>query len=502
MSAIAMTQERTITLAELARAVPGCRAIKAENIRVGGIAYDSRKVSTGDLFVALQGFKSDGHAFASDALKAGGVALALEREVSEIPDETPRLLVPDGRAALALFADTFYGHPSGDLVLIGVTGTNGKTTTSFLIDAIFRCAGMESGMIGTIHYRVGDRVFEGPQTTPEAPDLQASLQEMREAGASHAVLEVSSHALSLKRVLGCDFKASVFTNFTQDHLDFHNDLNSYFQSKRSLFTEIPHVASILNLDDEYGKRIASDAVGEVWGYGYQEDAKVRAEDILISAQGVKFTLHHPHGKIGIRTSLLGRHNVSNILAAAATCLALGLSAEEVAAGVLSLAGVPGRFERVDEGQPFLVVVDYAHTEDALARVLEFARPITQGRIITVMGCGGDRDRKKRPRMGAVAIRASDLVFITSDNPRSEDPTVILREVEEGIYRVPGGKERSRSIVDRREAIRTAVGEAKEGDTVLIAGKGHEAYQIVGLERIPFDDRDEARKALRSLGFGR
>ncbi len=502
MSAIAMTQERTIKLAELARAVPGCRVIKAGNAKVSGIAYDSRKVSAGDLFVAIRGFESDGHAYASNALKAGGVALALEREISEIPDETPRLLVPDGRTALALISDTFYGHPSGELVLVGVTGTNGKTTTTYLIDAIFRRAGLKSGLVGTIHCRVGDRVFEGPRTTPEAPDLQASLQEMLEAGASHAVVEVSSHALSLKRVLGCNFRAAVFTNLTQEHLDFHDDLNSYFLSKRSLFTENPHVASILNLDDEYGRRIASDAAGEIWGYGSGEDTIVRAENILISAQEVQFTLHHPQGRIEIRATLLGQHNVSNILASAATCLALGLSAEEVAAGVLSLESVPGRFEWINEGQPFLVVVDYAHTEDALARVLALARPITQGRLITVMGCGGDRDKKKRPRMGAAAVRASDLVFLTSDNPRTEDPMEILRDVEEGTNRVSGGKERSRTIVDRREAIRIAVEEAKEGDTVLIAGKGHETYQIVGIDRIPFDDRDEAREAIRNLGFGR
>ena len=281
--------------------------------------------------------------------------------------------------------------------------------------------------------------LKGPRTTPEAPDLQASLQEMLEAGASHAVVEVSSHALSLKRVLGCNFRAAVFTNLTQDHLDFHNDLNSYFLSKRSLFTENPHVASILNLDDEYGRRIASDAVGEIWGYGSGEDAIVRAENILISAQGVQFTLHHPQGRIEIRTTLLGRHNVSNILASAATCLALGLSAEEVAAGVLSLESVPGRFEWINEGQPFLVVVDYAHTEDALARVLELARPITQGRLITVMGCGGDRDKKKRPRMGAAAVRASDLVFLTSDNPRTERSNGNSSGCGRGNQSRPGGK---------------------------------------------------------------
>jgi len=497
-----MTQNRTMGLRELALAVPDARIDGEKDAEVRGIAFDSRQVVRGDLFIAVPGLNVDGHDYVTYALAAGAVGLVLEREVEGLSRDIPKMFVPSCREAMALVADTFYGHPSGGLALTGVTGTNGKTTTSFLIDAILRAAGHTTGLMGTIHYRVGDRIVENPRTTSEAPDVQHFLDEMLEAGASHAVMEVSSHALVMDRVLGCEFAAAVFTNLTQDHLDFHGDMESYFQAKLQLFTKFSPGVSILNIDDPAGERIAATARGAVRTFGLSGKADVRAEGLSVSADGMVFDLICPEGRERIETSLTGQHNASNILAASAACLSLGLRPEEIAGGADSLESVPGRFEKVDLGQPFLLVVDYAHTADALVRVLEFARPVTSGRLITLMGCGGDRDKKKRPLMAAAALRSSDLVFMTSDNPRTEDPGAILLEVEAGANLVEGGTERARAIVDRREAIRSIIAEAKAGDTVLIAGKGHETYQIVGDRQIPFDDREEAREALRLAGYGK
>ena len=503
MSVSLMTKERTADLVELARAVPGARLEGAGDVQVRGVEFDSRCAREGSLFVAVSGFEVDGHEFARAAVDSGAAALVLEREVDGIPADIPRLMVPSSREAMALIADAFYGHPSGELALTGVTGTNGKTTTTFLIDAILRAAGRVTGQMGTIHYRVGNQVIENPRTTSEAPDLQFYLSEMLEAGASHAVMEVSSHALDLGRVLGCDFRAAVFTNLTQDHLDFHGDMERYFQAKLRLFTKMAPESSILNFDDPWGRKIAAagGTGGAVIGYGMAGDADVRAGSLSISAEGMCFDLISPGGNVPLESALTGRHNVSNILAAAAACLSLGLTLAEVADGVRGLKSVPGRFEKVDLGQPFLVVVDYAHTEDALARVLELAKPVTRGRVLTLMGCGGDRDRRKRPLMAIAALEASDRVYMTSDNPRTEAPEAILKEVEAGADQVVGGRERSCTIVDRREAIQSILAEARPGDTVVIAGKGHETYQEIGRKRFPFDDREEAMKSLRSLGYG-
>jgi UDP-N-acetylmuramoyl-L-alanyl-D-glutamate--2,6-diaminopimelate ligase len=498
-----MAEERTADLIELARAVSGARVEGAENVQVCGMEFDSRRAMAGNLFVAVPGFEVDGHEYARAAVDAGAAALVLEREVDGIPADFPRIIVPSSREAMALIADAFYEHPSGELALVGVTGTNGKTTTTFLIDAILGAAGRVTGQMGTIQYRVGSQVIENPRTTSEAPDLQFYLSQMLEAGASHAVMEVSSHALDLGRVLGCEFKAAVFTNLTQDHLDFHGDMERYFQAKLRLFTEMAPENSILNLDDPWGWKIADEAAirGAVIGYGMNEKADVRAEGLSISAEGMRFDLVAPEGNVPVESALTGQHNVSNILAAAAACLALGLTPAEVAQGIRELKSVPGRFEKVDLGQPFLVVVDYAHTEDALARILEFARPVTRGRVLTLMGCGGDRDKSKRPRMAIAALEGSDRVYMTSDNPRTEAPEAILKEVEAGADQVEGGRARSCTIVDRREAIQSILAEARSGDTVVIAGKGHETYQEIGTRRYPFDDRQEAKKSLQSLGYG-
>lgn len=504
---LAMAKKRVRNFLELSQRVPGARAIGGEELEVSGLAYDSRKVNRGDLFVAVPGFEVDGHDYAPAAVSAGASAIVIERAVNGVRPDMPSMVVPSCREAMALLADAFHGHPSGDLSLIGVTGTNGKTTTAFLVDAILRRSGLTTGLMGTIHYRVGERVIEAPRTTSEAPDVQAYMREMLEAGATHVVMEVSSHALDLHRVLGCDFSVAVFTNLTQDHLDFHGDMESYFQAKLKFFTKMEPKASVVNFDDPYGKRIAEilkkeGAKGEIWTYGLRGGARVQADNLSISAEGMSFDFLYSEGAIHLETSLTGQHNASNILAASATCLALGLSLEQIAEGVKALEGVPGRFEKVDLGQPFLVVVDYAHTDDALASVLRFARPVTKGRILTLMGCGGDRDRTKRPRMAAAALRESDRVFMTSDNPRTEDPAAILKEVEAGADLVKGGRERSCTIVDRREAIRAIIAEARAGDTVVLAGKGHEDYQVIGTEKIHFDDREEAREALQALGYGR
>ena len=495
-----VVSERSASFEELTQAVPGVRAGGDFSAQITGVAYDSRLAEPGDVFVAVAGFQVDGHDFAEDALTRGAAALVVERRIEDVSPEAPQFVAPSGREALSRIGDAFYGHPSGELALVGVTGTNGKTTTAFLIDAILRSSGRRTGLMGTIHYRVGDEVFEEPRTTSEGPDLQRYLRRMADVGASHAVMEVSSHGLALDRLFGCEFQAAVFSNLTQDHLDFHGDMEAYFQAKLRLFKEFSPANSIVNTDDAYGRRIAAEARGEVWTYALDAGADLGVESLSSSPAGMSFRMLTPAGAVGVETALIGRHNLSNILAASAACLSQGLTPDEVAAGVASLENIPGRFEKIDAGQPFLVVVDYAHTEDALARVLEFARPITEGRILTLMGCGGDRDRKKRPFMAAAALRASDYVVMTSDNPRTEDPASILREVESGATLAPGSDGRWRSVLDRREAIRAVIAKARAGDAVVIAGKGHETYQILGTERTPFDDREEARDALRLAGY--
>ena len=497
-----VVSEKSASFEELTRAVPGVRAAGDFSVQITGVAYDSRLVVPGDVFVAVAGFQADGHDFAKDAVDGGAAALVVERKIEGVSSEVPQFVASSCREALSRIGDAFYGHPSGELALIGVTGTNGKTTTAFLIDAILRASGRRTGLMGTIHYRVGDEVFEEPRTTSEGPDLQRYLRRMADAGASHAVMEVSSHGLALDRLFGCESQAAVFTNLTQDHLDFHGDMEAYFQAKLKLFKEFSPANAVVNIDDAYGRRIAEQARERVWTYAAGSGADLGVEDLSSSSSGMRFQMMTPAGRVGVETALIGRHNLSNILAASAACLSQGLTPEEVAAGVASLENIPGRFEKVDMGQPFLVVVDYAHTEDALERVLEFARPVTEGRPLTLMGCGGDRDRNKRPLMAAAALRGSDYVVMTSDNPRTEDPASILKEVESGAALAPASVGRWRSILDRREAIRAIVAEAREGDAVVIAGKGHETYQILGTERTPFDDREEARTALRLAGYER
>jgi UDP-N-acetylmuramoyl-L-alanyl-D-glutamate--2,6-diaminopimelate ligase len=472
---------------------------------VTAVAYDSRQAGPGAVFVALRGVKADGTAFAQEAAKRGAIAIVSE---SERPDgvTVPWIRVEDARLALAALSAEFYGHPSHELTLVGITGTNGKTTTSYLLTSIFEAAGVKSGRIGTVGYRIGDREVDAARTTPEAPDLQRMLREMVKQGCTACVMEVSSHALSLRRADQLRFAAAIFTNLTRDHLDFHKDMEQYFCAKRRLFELLPGDGlGVTNVDDPRGAQFAAVAKRPVT-YAIDAPADVRPGPLSYSLDGLSFEARTPRGTLRLRSALVGRPNAYNILAAAAAAMALDLPFSAIEAGVASLANVPGRFQLVSAaGDDVRVVVDYAHTDDALKNLLETARPLATGRLITVFGCGGDRDRTKRPLMGAVAARLSDLVIVTSDNPRSEDPVQIIEEVKRGIVmpadRVPPkGQPAPKStpclaIVDRREAILRAVRDAGAGDLVLIAGKGHERYQQIGDRTLPFDDVEVAREAL-------
>jgi UDP-N-acetylmuramoyl-L-alanyl-D-glutamate--2,6-diaminopimelate ligase len=480
--------------------------------QVTAVVQDSRKVAPGALFVAVRGFHSDGHLFVPQAVGRGAAAVVAEegREIG-VRVGAPVIRVPDSRKALARLAAAFYRHPSRRLKLVGITGTNGKTTTSYLTKSIIEAGGGLSGLIGTIDYRIGDAVYPAPNTTPESLDLQALLAEMAERGAGHCVMEVSSHALALGRTDECAFEAAAFTNLTQDHLDFHRTMDEYFRAKLLLFAGLaPDKTAVVNIDDESSGGIVRATKAKVITYGLSDRADIRPDGAVSHGiAGLAFTATTPAGPVGIESPLVGKHNIYNILCAAGLGLALGCSRGAVSAGVSGMRAVPGRMEKVDEGQPFGVVVDYAHTEDALVRLLEAVREISQNRVITVFGCGGDRDRTKRPKMGAAAVRGSDLVIVTSDNPRTEDPLAIIGEIEAGMAGAGVRRERGDApraekagrtpylvVPDRTEAIGIAVGLAEPGDVVVLAGKGHEDYQILGEKKIHFDDREQARAAIR------
>jgi len=421
------------------------------------------------------------------------------------PPSIPVVCVDDSRRALGVLAGRFYGDPSSRLCMVGVTGTNGKTTVTYLCKAVLEAAGRRVGLIGTVSYQIGAECLPASHTTPGAVELQALLARMVSAGMEAVVMEVSSHALAQDRTAGCEFDVAIFTNLTQDHLDFHHDMDSYFQAKLRLFADLNPAGrksrpkrAVVNVDDARGGRVCGASRVPVWTYAIRQPADIRAEDVQLALSGIRFTAVTPCGRFPIESRLVGEHNVYNILAAIGAGLHEGVPPEVVQRGIASVANVPGRFERVEAGQDFTVVVDYAHTDDALLRLLTAARALKAGRIITVFGCGGDRDRGKRPQMGRVAARLSDVVFLTSDNPRSEDPAAILREIELGVRDVLAEKPvRYEVIADRRAAIEAAVREAKAGDMVLIAGKGHEDYQIVGSTRLHFDDREVARAAIEA-----
>ncbi len=498
-----------MTLAELIAPLSVLEQKGRLDVEVTGLTDDSRAVKPGSLFVAVKGGKADGHAFLRQAVTAGASALVVQERPASLPkEEVPVVLVPDSRRALGLLAGRFHRDPSSRLSLIGVTGTNGKTTITYLCKGVLEAAGRKVGIIGTVAYQIGSERLAASHTTPGAVELQALLARMVEAGLDSAVMEVSSHALALDRTVGCEFDAAVFTNLTQDHLDFHADLEDYFQTKLRLFTGLAGAGlkprpkrAIVNIDDERGDRVCRASAVPVWTYAIKRQADLRAEEVRLLLDGTRFTAVTPKGRFQVESRLVGEHNVYNLLAAVGVGLHEGLSPSQIQAGIKSVMNVPGRFERVDAGQDFTVVVDYAHTEDALERLLTAAQRLKTGRIITVFGCGGDRDRGKRPKMGRTAAKLSDLVIATSDNPRSEDPLAILKEVEGGLKAaIEAGETQARYevIADRRLAIDAAIRAARPGDMVLIAGKGHEDYQIVGSQRVHFDDREVAKAALEKL----
>jgi UDP-N-acetylmuramoyl-L-alanyl-D-glutamate--2,6-diaminopimelate ligase len=466
---------------------------------VAALEYDSRRVSPQSLFFAFPGSKADGRQFAADALARG--ALAVIGESPAPPDLADRWIqVAHGRQALSLAARNFYRRPDERLSLTGITGTNGKTTTAYLIDSVLRAAGKTTAMIGTIEYHLAGRVLKAVNTTPESLDLLRLFAELESAGGTHVTMEVSSHALALGRVHGLNFHTVVFTNLTRDHLDFHGDMDTYFAAKQLLFTGAggaPPRVAILNHEDEWAHRTQVHPETHKLWYGLGPEADLRPRHIASGFSGLRFDLQFGKQRFPIESPLIGKINVYNILAACAAGFSYGLSAEVVARGIADLRAVPGRFERVDEGQPFVVVVDYAHTDDALRNVISVARGLNPKRVITLFGCGGDRDRAKRPLMGQAAAEGSDFVVLTSDNPRSEDPLAIMNDALVGIRRfdVPHIVE-----PDRQAAIRTALKEAREGDIVILAGKGHETYQVLKDKTIDFDDRAVAREVLKGYGY--
>jgi UDP-N-acetylmuramoyl-L-alanyl-D-glutamate--2,6-diaminopimelate ligase len=497
--------EHTSAIAPLVSGSPVPEEIRRRP--VSGLAYDSRAVAPDAVFFALRGQRADGTAFATEAVARGAVVVVSEERAPEnFPG--PWLTTPDARLALAAAAAEFFRHPSERLVVIGITGTNGKTTTAYLLESVLEAAGMRCGRLGTVSYRVGDDERVAVRTTPEAPDVQALLQDMTAAGCVAAVLEVSSHALSLRRVDGTRFSAGVFTNLTRDHLDFHHGMEEYFLAKRRLFELLPAGApAVVNGDDPYGARLKDDLPAAVT-FGFEPRADVAPLGLTLTLHGLDFEAKTPRGVVHVRSRLAGRPNAYNILATVATATALDLPFEAIQAGIETLHRVPGRFQLVsDPADDIAVIVDYAHTDDALRNLLETTRPLARGRLVTVFGCGGDRDRTKRPLMGAVAARLSDLVIVTSDNPRSEDPDAIIEDIKRGIVQPdrppkPGAAPvlvppsvRWLAIADREAAIARAVREAEPGDLVVIAGKGHEQYQEIAGIVVPFDDVTVAGAAL-------
>ncbi len=498
-------------LHRLASAVEGARILPLQDAeptlpQVTGLAYDSRKVRPGDLFFCVRGQKADGLQFLPAAVAAGAVAAVVDEERNDLP--VPAILVPDVRRAMGPLSRAFYDHPSGRISLVGVTGTNGKTTTTFLIEAIARAAGRNTGVIGTIGARINDEALPGDRTTPEAPELQALFARMAQADDGRGMvvaMEVSSHALAQGRTAGAEYEVGVFTNLTQDHLDYHRDMEDYFGAKALLFTEYPKAGTkpftaIINGDDPYGRRLAEMSEGHVVTYGVEhtdthlgEAPTLRARNVEGSATRLRFDVVSPEGEFPVELPLGGLFNVYNSLAAMGAARALGISWEVILAALRGATGVPGRFESVDAGQDFGVIVDYAHSPDGLENVLRAARALEPRRLLVVFGCGGDRDRGKRPIMGRIAAQLADQVILTSDNPRSEDPQAILAQVAAGVVEVGGA--RWEQLVDRRAAIARAVALAEAGDLVVIAGKGHEDYQIFADRTVHFDDREEARKAL-------
>ncbi len=500
---------------ELLSGVPHRWLRGEDDVEITAVTHDSRQAAPGAVFVAVEGAKADGARFAREALARGAAAVVIGRRQEEAPELSGagRLIeVEDQRIALAVMARNLYGRVDETLPVVGVTGTNGKTTTCSILASILEAAGIRAGTLGTVSYRLGGEEIAAGRTTPEAPDIHRYLAAMSDAGCGACVMEVSSHALDLARVHAMKFAVAVFTNLTRDHLDHHRDMERYYRAKATLFQDLePPAVAVVNVDDSYGRRLATELAAHdaakrvgVIGYGAAPDATIRLTSLVFDEGGCRLTLQAPEGERRLASSLLGRPNGYNVTAAAAAGRAMGIGWEAIEAGVAAARRVPGRMEPVavaaDTGrQKFSVVVDYAHTDDALRGLLETVREMTRGRVIVVFGCGGDRDRSKRPLMGAHAARLADLVFVTSDNPRSERPESIIEEILAGMPGSGGqdeaGAGRIRVDPDRLRSIEAAIGAARPGDTVVIAGKGHETQQIIGSRVLPFDDREAARAAL-------
>jgi UDP-N-acetylmuramoyl-L-alanyl-D-glutamate--2,6-diaminopimelate ligase len=484
-----------MVLREALEKISGIDCQGTMDVDICGISYDSRSVQKGDLFVAIRGEKTDGARFVPEAIGRGAVAVAVERRVDPDP-RVPNVIVPEARTFLAQISRVFYGDPSDKLKLVGITGTNGKTTTSCLMDSIFRCAGIRSCLVGTLGMKIGQRSFTSERTTPESSDLARFLQTAVEEGCTHGALEVSSHSLALKRVFGTKFAVGVFMNLTRDHLDFHRDMESYFQAKRLLFSAENGNridTAVINMDDPYGNKLEQSARCRVLRFGFQKMSDIHVRDCRNHVQSTDLALTTPAGEVKIHTRLIGRPNIYNTMAAVGASYCLGIDLDNIRKGIEALTEVPGRMELIDAGQNFSVIVDYAHSPDALENLLKTVAQLPHKDLITVFGCGGDRDRTKRPIMGAIAANMSSLVLATSDNPRSEDPLEILREIEIGLKKGPAPY---KIVPDRHQAIESAIAGAQEGDVVIIAGKGHEDYQIIGSQVIPFDDRELARALIR------
>lgn len=492
-----------MTVNELATLMGQGRVQGDGNTIITGIQHDSRQVEAGDLFCAIPGFRTDGHLYCQEAAMRGCAAFLVEREEA-LPAGSVGIVVDNARMALARASDVFYGHPSGRLWMVGVTGTNGKTTTTHLIRAVLEGSDVACGLTGTLHTLIGPQTLQVVRTTPEAPDLQRILRHMADRGMRAAVMEVSSHALALARVDGVDYDVAVFTNLSQDHLDFHKDFESYFRAKALLFERLHRgadkgpKAAVINGDDAYAERLMALIRVPCVTYGLAENMDIRATQLEITSRGVQFIAHFPgdvHQAVSFR--MPGRFNVLNALAAMTVGFVYGLAPKVMAEALAQYPGVPGRFERIDEGQPFTVIVDYAHTPDGLANALSTAREFALGKIGVVFGAGGDRDRGKRAMMGEVAGRLADWTVLTADNPRSEDPVEIIHQIEGGMRQVGGNWQVE---LDRKRAVRLAVMKSQPGDVVLIVGKGHETYQIYRDGTIHFDDREVARQVLRELKY--
>ena len=494
---------------------------------IESIHYRAQEVQPGGMFVAIEGQTADGHDFMHQALKRGAAAIITQKEppqpfLNEFRAASPKnrsivIRVPDTRQALADLAARFFGHPSLNMILIGITGTNGKTTVAYLIESILRQAGFGVGVIGTINYRYGNKIFDNPMTTPESLDLQRILSEMRHAGVTHVVTETSSHAIDLYRIKNCWFDVAAFTNLSQDHLDFHGDMQSYWSSKKRLFTEYltggpkkNKASAVINCDDARGRELADSLAIPVVKAGSAPDCEIRSESIRSNLNGTYGKVAAPGGSFDFRTPLVGAHNVENILSAVGVATALDIASDRITAGIEALSAIPGRLESIQNSTGRFVYVDYAHTPDALENVASALREMAPARIICVFGCGGDRDKEKRPLMGEIVARLCDLAIVTSDNPRTENPVTIINQILPGLRQIDGLEYSTKDLTtgfkakgyavepDRRRAIELAILASRPEDAVLIAGKGHETYQILGTSVIAFDDREEARKVLQAV----